>query len=98
MIESTKDIEQLAETFKALSDPTRLRIMKMLRVSEVPLCVTALASRLGVTQSAVSQHLRVLRQAGIVSSSRAGRRVHYTVDVSGLRVHGRLFSEVLDVK
>jgi ArsR family transcriptional regulator len=77
------EIEELAEIFKALSDPTRLRLVKLLQ-GQAPcerpgecnhrsfLCVNALAHRLGITQSAVSQHLRVLRQAGLVSGGTAG--------------------------
>jgi len=98
MMTQSNEIERVAQTFKALSDPTRLRIVTMLRGSKAPLCVTAIASRLGVTQPAVSQHLRVLRAAGIVSSMRAGRRVHYSVDVEALRAHGRLFSDALNLK
>jgi ArsR family transcriptional regulator len=61
------EIEELAEIFKALSDPTRLRLVKLLGEHGGALCVNALAHRLEVTQSAVSQHLRVLRQAGLVN-------------------------------
>jgi ArsR family transcriptional regulator len=89
------DVEKLAEIFKALSDPTRLRLVKLLSdhsVADCPgecngqhfLCVNALARRLGVTQSAVSQHLRVLRQTGLVRGVRRGSFMHYTVDENGL--------------
>jgi DNA-binding transcriptional ArsR family regulator len=80
---NTVEIERfqdLAEVFKALSDPTRLRLIKLVRDHRGELCVTALARRLGVTQSAVSQHLRVLRQAGLVRGVRHGYRVHYSLD------------------
>lgn len=89
--------EKLAEFFKALSDPTRLKVVKLLNGSSSgitlndctpetctgkggPLCVNALTNRLGVTQSAVSQHLRVLRQAGIVRGKRKGAFVHYSIN------------------
>ena len=78
------EIEQLAEVFKALSDPTRMRLVKLLRESGGALCVNALAHKLGVTQSAVSQHLRVLRQAGLVDGERCGHFVHYSLDDAGL--------------
>ena len=89
------DIEELATIFKALSDPTRLRLVKLLGEQprgECPgecnghgfLCVNALADRLGVTQSAVSQHLRILRQAGLVYGVRRGPFVHYSLDPDGL--------------
>ena len=59
--------QELAELFKSVADPTRLRLVKLLAESPHALCVNALTARLGVTQSAVSQHLRVLRQAGLVN-------------------------------
>jgi ArsR family transcriptional regulator len=74
------DIEKLADIFKALSDPTRLRLVKMLSGKRGALCVNALSHMLGVTQSAVSQHLRVLRQAGLVRGERRGNFVHYALD------------------
>jgi DNA-binding transcriptional ArsR family regulator len=74
------EIEELAEVFKALSDPTRLRLVKLLREHEGALCVNALAQKLGVSQSAVSQHLRVLRQARLVQGARYGYHVHYALD------------------
>jgi DNA-binding transcriptional ArsR family regulator len=89
------EIEELAEIFKALSDPTRLRLVRLLSdQSETMcqstcdgqkfLCVNALAHKLGVTQSAVSQHLRILRQAGLVSGERRGSFMHYSIDKEGL--------------
>jgi len=83
-------IEKQADIFKALSDPTRLRLVKLLNECEPgicsggPLCVNALANRLGVTQSAVSQHLRILRQAGLVRGERRGSFMHYALDPEGL--------------
>ncbi|MCP4539045.1 MAG: winged helix-turn-helix transcriptional regulator [Chloroflexi bacterium] len=88
-------IEELAEIFKALSDPTRLRLVKLLSEHSLHdcsnecngqdfLCVNALAHQLGVTQSAVSQHLRVLRQARIVRGVRRGHFMHYSIDQDGL--------------
>ena len=79
------EIEELTEVFKALSDPTRLKLVKLLSECspgecEGALCVNALARTLGVTQSAVSQHLRVLRQAGLVRGERHGYFVHYSLD------------------
>ncbi len=83
-------IEKLVEIFKALSDPTRLKLVKALNDCEPgvceggSLCVNALAHRLNVTQSAVSQHLRILRQAGLVRGERHGSFMHYALDPRGL--------------
>jgi DNA-binding transcriptional ArsR family regulator len=87
-------IEKIAEVFKALSDPTRLKLIKLLSKCSAenvitgvceggPLCVNALAHKLGVSQSAVSQHLRVLRQAGLVRGARQGNFMHYSIDPTG---------------
>jgi ArsR family transcriptional regulator len=78
------EVEELADIFKALSDPTRLRLAKLLTDHQGALCVNALARKLRVTQSAVSQHLRVLRQAGLVRGERHGSFVHYSLDQDGL--------------
>jgi DNA-binding transcriptional ArsR family regulator len=100
------EIEELAETFKALSDPTRLRLIKLLGDQSVTmcqgtcdgqkfLCVNALAHRLGVTQSAVSQHLRVLRQAGLVYGERRGSFMHYSIDKDGLEKYKAALRQAL---
>ncbi len=69
---------RLAETFKALSDPTRLRIVSLLAGSE--LCVYDLAAALGMGQSAVSHQLRTLRDLRLVRWRREGRQIYYTLD------------------
>jgi DNA-binding transcriptional ArsR family regulator len=89
------EIEELAEIFKALSDPTRLRLVKLLGEHGGALCVNALAHRLGVTQSAVSQHLRVLRQAGLVNGQRHGHFVHYSLDRDRLEQYKARLRETL---
>jgi len=89
------EIEELAEVFKALSDPTRMRLVRLLGESEGALCVNALARILGVTQSAVSQHLRVLRQAGLVQGERRGHFVHYSLDRGGLEQYKARLRETL---
>lgn len=74
--------EELAAVFKALGDPTRLKLVAFLHDLKEPdsACVNALAGRLGVSQSAVSQHLRVLKNVGIVRGERRGNSVHYALD------------------
>ena len=68
----------LADTFKVLGDVTRVRILDALARDEVPVC--DLAEMLGVTQSAVSHQLRLLRQARLVKSRRDGQHIYYTLD------------------
>jgi len=71
-------VRDLTRMCTALSVDTRVRIIQLLR--ERPLCVNALAARLEITHSAVSQHLRVLREAGLVLPDRRGTWVHYRLD------------------
>ena len=68
----------LAETFRVLGDPTRVRILHSLSRSE--LCVGDLAAALGLTESAVSHQLRLLRGQRIVRPRRDGRQVFYALD------------------
>jgi len=86
---SDKGIDEVIEFFKALGDLSRLRLIRILASSEENLyCVADLAKRLGITQPAVSQHLKVLRHIGIVSSSKMGFRVYYRINgdvLSGLK-------------
>jgi DNA-binding transcriptional ArsR family regulator len=89
------EIEELVEIFKALSDPTRLRLVKLLSESEGALCVNALAHKLDVTQSAVSQHLRILRQARLVRGERRGPSVHYLLDPDRIERHKAVLLQTL---
>jgi DNA-binding transcriptional ArsR family regulator len=75
-------IEEQAALFSVLADPTRLKLLRLLSQQREPnaLCVSSLAYRLGVTQSAISQHLRVLKSVGLVKGERRGYRVHYLVN------------------
>ncbi len=75
---SPADVTTLAETFKALGDPTRLRIAYALSREE--LCVCDLATVLGVSQSVVSHSLRALRQMRLVRYRKAGKIAYYALD------------------
>jgi ArsR family transcriptional regulator len=89
------DLEKAAGMFKVLSDPTRLKIIKLLAESGGALCVNAITHRLGISQSAVSQHLRVLRQMGLATGDRYGFNVHYTLNPEALASYRQLMCEVL---
>jgi ArsR family transcriptional regulator len=71
-------VADLAETFKVLGDTTRVRILDALARVEVPVC--DLARLLGLTQSAVSHQLRLLRGMRLVKSRRVGRHIYYMAD------------------
>jgi DNA-binding transcriptional ArsR family regulator len=68
----------VAALFGALADPTRIRIVAALAARE--LCVCDLAATLGVSESAVSHQLRLLRARGLVRTRRDGRLVYYALD------------------
>lgn len=82
---------RLAQTFKALSDPTRVRILSALM--ECELCVHELAAALEMTHSAVSHQLATLREMRLVKFRKEGRHVFYALDDE--HIHG-LFSQGLD--
>lgn len=71
-------VVSLAETFKTLGDPTRLRIVAALAGRE--LCVCDIAIVLGATQSTVSHSLRALRQLRLVKYRKAGKIAYYSLD------------------
>ena len=72
-----------AVQFRSLSDPTRLRIIEILRTGEH--CVCELTDQLELGQSLLSFHLKTLREAGLVRDRRQGRWTYYTLDEDGLR-------------
>lgn len=72
-----------SDVFQAIADPTRRRILEALLQDERP--VSDLAGRFSVTLSAISQHMRVLREAGLVTVRRAGRERLYSLNADPLR-------------
>ncbi len=68
----------LTKIFKALSDPNRLRIIKMLE--QQPLCVCEITAVLNLASSTVSKHLSILRDAGLILDEKNGKWVHYRLN------------------
>ncbi|MEW5919583.1 MAG: metalloregulator ArsR/SmtB family transcription factor [Bacillota bacterium] len=64
--------------FKALGEEVRLKIIEMLLPGE--LCVCEIMEQLGLSQPAVSHHMKILKQAGLVSDRREGKWIHYSLD------------------
>jgi len=83
-------IQAIAETFRVLGDPTRVKIIFAL--SQEELCVCDLANLLGATKSAVSHQLRILRNMRIVKYRKEGKRAFYSLDDDHIR---NLFEEGL---
>jgi ArsR family transcriptional regulator, arsenate/arsenite/antimonite-responsive transcriptional repressor len=75
-------MKDLTIVFKALSDETRLRILKLLEHGE--LCVCDIVAACGMTQPSISFHLRVLKSAGFVTDRKQGKWMHYKLDESDL--------------
>ena len=73
-----KTAQRVAETFKVLGDPTRVKILQMLSRREV--CVCDISAVIGMAQSAVSHQLRALRNARLVKYRRDGKMVWYSLD------------------
>jgi DNA-binding transcriptional ArsR family regulator len=78
LLMQSRTVEALADTFRVLGDPTRVRILDALSAGE--LCVCDIASLVGISESAVSHQLRLLRGMRLVRPRRAGRLVYYAVD------------------
>ena len=68
--------DRCCQVLQALADRTRLRILKLLRGSE--LCVTEIAAHFEMTQPSISHHLDVLKRSGLVVSEKRGREVYYS--------------------
>ncbi|HAE84995.1 MAG TPA: transcriptional regulator [Anaerolineaceae bacterium] len=75
---SFEDAERMATTFKGLADPTRLKILAVLLQGDA--CVSELAERVQISQSAVSHQLRLLRHLRFVSARREGQQIIYHID------------------
>ncbi len=71
-------VETVAAVFKVLGDPTRVRLLDALSIGER--CVSDLAALVGLSESAVSHQLSLLRHARLVRLRRAGRHIHYRLD------------------
>jgi DNA-binding transcriptional ArsR family regulator len=90
-------MHDLSRFFRALGDETRLHLVALLarqRPGEA-FCVGRLARELGVTPSAVSQHLRVLKDLGLVRGERLSYRIHYFLDQERLAEYRDLARELL---
>jgi len=68
---------KVSDTFQLISNPTRLKILWLLCHSED--CVTNIGAALDMSSPAISHHLRILKQAGLLTSNRYGKEVHYTL-------------------
>ena len=75
---------------KALSDPTRVRVLAVLRQGEV--CVCELADAMELSQSTLSNHLQVIRQAGLVTTRKEGKWIYYGLEPSQVSLVEAVFT------
>lgn len=88
------DSRELARVFKILSVDARVRIVTLLK--ERSLCVNALAKHLEMSPAAVSQHLRVLRDGGVVLDCKSGNFVHYSLNPETIEAWKSMTSVLLE--
>ncbi|SRR6266508_3701113 len=87
---SDAEIEATAQLFKALGDPTRVRIVHLLATTDEQVCVCELTEPLGLTQPTVSHHLKKLTEAGLLNREQRGVWAYYTLDEDALSRLGDL--------
>ena len=90
------DSKKLARIFKVLSVNTRVSMIDLLKRRS--LCVNALARALDITPAAVSQHLRILRDANIVTADKQGYFVHYRVNEATLAEWNKTAKGLLEME
>jgi DNA-binding transcriptional ArsR family regulator len=90
------DAQKLADIFKLLSDRPRVRILQILRRRS--LCVMELTSQLGISRPATSQHLRLLRNAGIVKTIKRGVFTYYLLDKKRVSLLRKAANELLNIE
>ncbi len=73
-----RQLEDLVETFKVLSDPTRLKIAT--KLTDAEMCVHDIADATGISESAASHQLRILRSLRLVKHRRDGKQIFYSLD------------------
>ncbi len=86
-----------SEIFKVLSVETRIKIIELLK-TRGPLGTKDIAAKIGITTAAVSQHLKTLKQAGLVRSERKGYWIPYTIDEQAMENCRKVLDEVCTCK
>ena len=91
-------IKEMVEVFKALADANRLRIIRMLASNmEKTICVSDLAEKLGITQPAASQQIKVLRNIGILEGNKDGYYVYYAINTDILNKYKEQIDQMFEL-
>lgn len=77
---------RIVEIFKALADPTRLDILRLVAAQDAPICACDVGARFHVSQPTISHHMKVLRDAGLITATRRGVWAYYAADTRGLAI------------
>lgn len=77
------ELERMTQLFKALGDPSRVRILFQIFTSEA--CINEIAGKLNMTEAAVSHHMRILKMNGLVRWHRRGKNILYELDDDHVR-------------
>ncbi len=95
-LDQIEDFQAIAQVFKQLGDPTRVRIFWLLCHYEE--CVINLSSMLDMSSPAISHHLRPLKNSGLITSRREGREVYYrAVDTPTTRLLHNMIEKVMEI-
>jgi len=86
-------LREFAEYLKSISDVNRLQIFCLLRKGER--CVCNIHEALGLPQNLASHHLKALRDAGLVTTRREGKWIHYQVDVERIAYFTKLYNQIV---
>ena len=90
--------EGLSEFFKALSDPTRLKLVRILMFNdEEKLKVIDLAEKIGISQPAITQHINILKELNLIESSREQNRKYYYVNKKKFKSYKRILNTMLEI-
>ena len=76
--------DRLVAVFRALGDPTRFEMFRLIAAQTAPICVCDVVDRFELSQPTISHHLKVLREAGLLTVSRRGVWAYYAADPRGL--------------
>jgi ArsR family transcriptional regulator len=83
---ATTERDRLVTVFRALGDPTRLDVYRLIAAQPDALCVCDIVARFEVSQPTISHHLKILREAGLVTVSRRGVWAYYAANPNGLEI------------
>jgi ArsR family transcriptional regulator len=91
-------IGDLPQIFKALGDPTRLKLMRLLMFNnENKLKVIDLAEKLGISQPAITQHINILKELDLIKSSREKNRIYYYINKTRYKSYQKALNSILEM-